>query len=50
MLEKINVFDFQFNADEMRAIELLELQKSQFFSHQDPEMVERLTSMSRNFD
>lgn len=50
MEQNFNVFDFTLNDDEMDQILKLDLPQSQFFSHQDPAMVERLTSYVRSFD
>ncbi len=46
MEENFNVFDFQFTAEEMKRLEALDTEKSLFFSHYDPKIVEWLTSMA----
>ena len=45
MAENFNIFDFQLNNDEMKAIASLDTQTSSFFSHQDPAMVEWFVKM-----
>ena len=50
MRQNFEVFDFELNEEEMNEILQLDLPQSQFFSHQDPETVERLTSLVRKFD
>ena len=42
MLENINVFDFELNADDMAAIATLDTKTSSFFDHRNPEMVKWL--------
>lgn len=42
MQENLDVFDFELSADEMNKISILDTGESQFFSHTDPEWVERL--------
>lgn len=44
--ENFNVFDFQLTAEEMKRLEALDTEKSLFFSHYDPKIVEWLTSMA----
>lgn len=46
MEENFNVFDFQLTAEEMKRLEALDTEKSLFFSHYDPKIVEWLTSMA----
>ena len=48
--QNFDVFDFELNEEEMNEILQLDQPQSQFFSHQDPETVERLTSLVRKFD
>ena len=50
MKQNFDVFDFVLNEDEMNQILQLDQAKSLFFSHQDPETVERLTSLVRKFE
>jgi 2,5-diketo-D-gluconate reductase A len=50
MAQNLDVFDFTLSDEDMDAILKLDRPESQFFSHQDPEMVERLTSLVRSFD
>lgn len=45
MEENFNVFDFALTDDDMTAIASLDRQKSAFFSHQDPAMVEWFVRM-----
>lgn len=40
MQENFNVFDFELNDDDMKAIASLDTSESLFFNHQDPKMVE----------
>lgn len=42
IIENIDIFDFELNADDMEAIKALDTNKSLFFDHHDPEMVKRL--------
>ncbi len=42
MMENINVFDFELNADDMTAITTLDTKTSSFFDHRDPEKVKWL--------
>lgn len=50
MKQNFDVFDFVLIEDEMNQILQLDQAKSLFFSHQDPETVERLTSLVRKFE
>jgi 2,5-diketo-D-gluconate reductase A len=50
MAQNLDVFDFTLSDEDMDAILKLDRPESQFFSHQDPETVERLTSLVRSFD
>ena len=45
MKENFDIFDFELSADEMKRIEALDTGKSLFFSHYDPETVERFMSI-----
>jgi len=47
MIQNLDVFDFCLDAEDMAAIEALDTKQSLFFSHYDPETVERLTSLKR---
>lgn len=47
MIENFNVFDFELDDEDMAKIRSLDTGKSAFFSHYDPETVERLTSLRR---
>jgi 2,5-diketo-D-gluconate reductase A len=49
MEQNIDVFDFELTNEDMDAIAGLDKVQSMFFSHYDPEQVERLTSMVRKF-
>jgi 2,5-diketo-D-gluconate reductase A len=49
MKQNIDVFDFELTNEDMDAIAALDRRESLFFSHYDPEQVERLTSMVRKF-
>ena len=42
MLENINVFDFELNAEDMAAVTTLDTKASSFFDHRNPEMVKWL--------
>jgi len=50
MKQNFEVFDFTLSDEDMDAILKLDQPVSQFFSHVDPAMVERLTSLTRSFD
>ena len=50
MKQNFDVFDFTLSDDDMERILILDQPTSQFFSHQDPETVERLTSLVRKFE
>ncbi|MDF2943607.1 MAG: 2,5-didehydrogluconate reductase [Herbinix sp.] len=49
MIQNINVFDFELTEEDMDVIASLDKAESLFFSHSDPEQVERLTSLVRKF-
>lgn len=49
MRENFSLFDFELLQQDMQAIEALDKTESLFFSHYDPEQVERLTGMQRKF-
>ncbi|HHU07583.1 MAG TPA: aldo/keto reductase [Clostridiaceae bacterium] len=49
MIQNFSVFDFELSAEDMEAITALDKAETLFFSHQDPEQVERLTSLVRKF-
>ena len=49
MKENFDVFDFELTEEEMEKITALDKAETLFFSHYDPEQVERLTSMVRKF-
>ena len=49
MIQNFNVFDFELTDEDMGAIAALDTASSLFFSHYDPETVERLTSLVRKF-
>lgn len=40
--QNINIFDFELTAEDMAAIATLDMGKSSFFDHRDPEMVKWL--------
>lgn len=48
MAENLSVFDFCLDDNDMSAIAALDEKESAFFSHYDPELVERLTGMAKN--
>lgn len=48
MAENLDVFGFELTDDEMRRIATLDLGRSMFFDHRDPEHVARLNSRQRN--
>lgn len=45
MVENLNVFDFTLDENDMNAIRALDENKSLFFSHYDPAVVEMLTKL-----
>ncbi|MCU6793373.1 aldo/keto reductase [Paenibacillus sp. WQ 127069] len=49
MKQNIDVFDFELTNEDMDVIAALDRGETLFFSHYDPEQVERLTSMVRKF-
>ena len=48
MEENFNVFDFELTEEDMAAIEKLDKKHSAFFSHEDPSVVEKFTTMAPN--
>ncbi|MBT9139336.1 MAG: Glyoxal reductase [Syntrophomonadaceae bacterium] len=49
MIQNMDVFDFELTNEDMNSIVALDKAQSLFFSHYDPEQVERITSMVRKF-
>lgn len=49
MIENKDVFDFELTTEDMDAIKQLDNGVSLFFSHRDPDMVERLVGLTRKF-
>lgn len=49
MIEKLDVFDFELTNKDMGKIADLDKGETSFFSHQDPEQVERLVNWERTF-
>ena len=49
MIENKNVFDFELTTEDMDFIKQLDNGVSLFFSHRDPDMVERLVGLTRKF-
>ncbi len=49
MIQNIDVFDFELTKEDMDRIASLDKAETLFFSHYDPEQVERITSMVRKF-
>lgn len=47
MRENFEIFNFVLSKDQMMQIEALDLKSSQFFSHQDPEIVEFIAKLRR---
>lgn len=47
MEQNMDVFEFSLSADDMMAIEALDMEQSQFFSHYDPSTVEFLVSLGK---
>ena len=47
MAENLDIFDFALSDDEMRQIQALNEEKSLFFSHYDPAIVEMMASLKR---
>lgn len=45
MMENINIFDFELNEEEMNKIASLDQKESSFFSHYDPQSVERIARL-----
>ncbi len=49
MIQNIDVFDYELSQEDMDRIKTLDSDDSSFFSHQDPETVERLVNLVREF-
>lgn len=49
MIENLDVFDFELTSEDMGRIADLDKGETSFFSHQDPEQVERLVNWERSF-
>ena len=49
MIENKNVFDFELTTEDLDVIKQLDNGVSLFFSHRDPDMVERLVGLTRKF-
>lgn len=49
MIQNMDVFDFELSQEDMDRIKTLDSDDSSFFSHQDPETVERLVNFVREF-
>lgn len=49
MIQNMDIFDFELSPEDMEVIKTLDSDESSFFSHQDPEMVERLVNYVREF-
>ncbi len=49
MIENLDVFDFELTSEDMGKIADLDKGETAFFSHQDPEQVERLVNWERSF-
>ena len=45
MAENLNIFDFELDAEDMKAIATLDQKTSSFFDHRDPEMVKWLGTL-----
>lgn len=43
--ENFNIFDFELASEDMEAITILDMKKSSFFDHRDPQHVKRLSSI-----
>lgn len=48
IVENFNVFDFELSPEDMAAIATLDTKTSSFFDHPDPNVVKRLSGLSRN--
>ena len=49
MIENISIFDFNLSDEEMIKLQSLDTGKSSFFSHENPDDVERLINMIRKY-
>jgi diketogulonate reductase-like aldo/keto reductase len=49
MIEKISVFDFELDTEDIAAIAILNAKSSSFFDHRDPEMVKWLGERKLDF-
>jgi diketogulonate reductase-like aldo/keto reductase len=49
MIENLDVFDFELTSEDMGKIAAIDKGETSFFSHQDPEQVERLVNWERSF-
>ena len=49
MIENISIFDFNLSDEEMTKLQSLDTGKSSFFSHENPDDVERLINMIRKY-
>lgn len=43
MIENLNIFDFELNEEDMKAIKTMDIKTTSFFDHRDPEQVKRLS-------
>ena len=49
MKQNIDIFDFELTNEDMDVIAAIDKAETLFFSHSDPEQVERIINMKRNF-
>ncbi len=49
MVQNLDVFDFELSENDMDLIRTLDIEDSSFFSHRDPDQVERLVNFVRKF-
>ncbi len=49
MIQNMDIFDFELTKDDMDRIKTLDRKASSFFSHRDPDQVERLVNFVREF-